>query len=435
MTTFDEITPKLDALFTQHRDVAAYFPIIINRDLNSRVRLIVDEKWEQDPPAKKLLKALAQDMERELGSHAFPPDQAILFDADLVGLTANKSAVALEHHPNVQLIDRLATEGDWSNIAQPTSGAPRIVFYSIKGGVGRSTALAAAAWALAEDGRRVLVMDLDLESPGLSASLLPEDRRPTFGVTDWLVEDLVDNGDAVFDAMTSMSPLSSSGEIIVAPAHGADPGAYIAKLGRVWMPKTETTTRRREIWPQRLHRLLDALEQRHHPDIILIDARAGIDEVASACLADLGATLILLFALDGDQTWGGYEILFEHWRKTNVAVNIRERLQCVGAMLPETGTQEYFEKITEKSWELFCDIYDATPAGQPASDDLWSFSIDDENAPHYPWAIRWHRGFFAVQNLHQHIGQNSIDTDLVNNTFSPLLKGLRAEIDDNGEAL
>nr|VFJ60607.1 MAG: hypothetical protein BECKFW1821B_GA0114236_10583 [Candidatus Kentron sp. FW] len=58
----------------------------------------------------------------------------------------------------------------------------------------------------------------------------------------------------------------------------------------------------REPWSERLRRLLDALEERWRPDVVLIDSRAGIDEVASACLTDLSATMILLFAIDGDQT-------------------------------------------------------------------------------------------------------------------------------------
>jgi cellulose biosynthesis protein BcsQ len=40
-------------------------------------------------------------------------------------------------------------------------------FYSFKGGVGRSMAMANVAWELASRGLRVLVIDFDLEAPGL----------------------------------------------------------------------------------------------------------------------------------------------------------------------------------------------------------------------------------------------------------------------------
>ena len=42
-----------------------------------------------------------------------------------------------------------------------------VTFYSYKGGTGRTMALANVAWILAANGRRVLVADWDLESPGL----------------------------------------------------------------------------------------------------------------------------------------------------------------------------------------------------------------------------------------------------------------------------
>src|SRR5688572_26543290 len=48
-----------------------------------------------------------------------------------------------------------------------------ITFYSYKGGTGRTMALANVAWILASNGHRVLVIDWDLESPGLHKYLHP----------------------------------------------------------------------------------------------------------------------------------------------------------------------------------------------------------------------------------------------------------------------
>jgi len=54
-----------------------------------------------------------------------------------------------------------------------------IVFYSFKGGVGRTTALANVAYCLAQRGRKVVVADWDLHAPGLS--LMPEFQPPGEG--------------------------------------------------------------------------------------------------------------------------------------------------------------------------------------------------------------------------------------------------------------
>jgi MinD-like ATPase involved in chromosome partitioning or flagellar assembly/tetratricopeptide (TPR) repeat protein len=67
-----------------------------------------------------------------------------------------------------------------------------IAFYSFKGGVGRSLVLANVAWILASNDKRVLVVDWDLEAPGLEeyfrACVQPGLVRRTAGVID-LLED------------------------------------------------------------------------------------------------------------------------------------------------------------------------------------------------------------------------------------------------------
>ncbi|MHA6760267.1 FxSxx-COOH system tetratricopeptide repeat protein [Streptacidiphilus sp. PAMC 29251] len=63
-----------------------------------------------------------------------------------------------------------------------------ITFYSFKGGVGRTMALANTAWILASNGFRVLAIDWDLEAPGLHRYFHPllvdPDLRSTDGVVD-----------------------------------------------------------------------------------------------------------------------------------------------------------------------------------------------------------------------------------------------------------
>lgn len=422
MLTFDQILPTVQIVLAPHQALISRIqPVIVNRDLNGRIRLIVSADVERDAEELASCRLIAKELAEQLGVHAFPTEHMILFEDNITAMSADAPKFALEEIEGVTVIDRLATEGRWASIASISTGVPRVVFFSIKGGVGRSTAMAASAWSLAQSGKRVLVLDLDLESPGLSSGLLPAEKRPTYGITDWLVEDLVDNGAAVFEDMVATSELAHDGEIYVVPAHGSDPGNYIAKLGRVWMPKINEDGKQ-EGWSQRLRRLLDQLEQRWQPDIILIDSRSGIDEVASSCVTDLGAGLVLLFAIDGEQTWSGYRILFEYWLKAGVVQDIRERLQLVGAMIPETGAADYFSSLKEHSWDLFSDaLYDEVPPGATI-DELWNFDDSDEGAPHYPWPINWHRGLAALTSLHARL--EKIDPQQVESIYRALINGL-----------
>lgn len=447
MTTFDQILPITTEVLAAHRNTLALLEwLIINRDLNGRVRFIAPQQSREDEALRTAVEAIYQALAERLAPHAYRTDIGILYEATQEQARHGASGYALNGFDQVWVVDRLATEANWARIAPETKGAPRIVFFSIKGGVGRSTALAATAWQLAQAGKRVLVLDLDLESPGLSSALLPSERQPKYGITDWLVEDLLDNGDSVFDSMVATSNLSHDGEIHVVPAHGAEHGEYVAKLGRVWMPKVQAGGTR-EIWSARLGRLLHSLEVHIQPDVVLIDSRSGIDEIASACITDMGANLILLFSLEGEQTWNGYRMLFEQWQRAHVAEEIRERLRIVGAIVPELDRVTYLEGLRESAYGIFADtLYDEIAPADPAAigptassdgkwrvDDLvegWNFDEADEGAPHYPWSVNWHRSFAGLRSLQGRLA--SIDAQEVQAVFGPLIGGVHDAIDSRG---
>lgn len=444
--TFDRILPAVRNWLEAHsRSLNDFLSnendwLLVNRDLNGRVRLILPERIK-DSEQRISWDFLASNLMQSLGKHAYSKNTEILFETNREQALQGATSYLVDGFTNVWVVDRLATEANWARIAPETERMPRIVFFSIKGGVGRSTALAATAWSLAQAGKRVLVLDLDLESPGLSSALLPPERQPMYGITDWLIEDLVDNGDVVFNSMVATSNLSHDGEIHVVPAHGADHGEYIAKLGRVWMPKLQADGTR-EAWSSRLDRLLQSLEERIQPNVVLIDSRSGIDEIASACITELGANLILLFALEGEQTWNGYRMLFEQWLRAGVAQQIRERLQVVGAIVPELNQVEYLAGLREHSYEIFVEtLYDEIapikigevgrrPDGTWQVGGLnegWSFDEADETAPHHPWAVNWHRSFAGLLSLQGRLA--AIDAQEVVSVFGALISGVSNAVD------
>lgn len=375
MTSFDRILPALaQVIAARWDDLEPLLPIFVNRDLNSRVRLFLDATLESTGEGEqwRKLQDLANAIHANLSPHVGEPDQILDFKGSLLDLIKTSTTYPLSDKlgnilSNVYVVDRLAQEATWETISSDISTVSRVVFYSIKGGIGRSTALAACAWALADSGQRVLVLDLDLESPGLSTSMLLASRQPAYGITDWLVEDLVGNGDALLPEMHgSLGTQQRGDELIVVPSHGHEPGEYVSKFGRVWMPGF-TADGQRQTWSERLVRMIQQLEERHQPTIVSIDSRAGIDEVASACVTDLGAKLIYLFALDSLQTWQGYRILFEHWRLHDIATKIRERLRVVGALLPTWDDQDFPQataQLRENAYFSFSQsLYDEELAG------------------------------------------------------------------------
>ena len=367
-------------------------PVYLIRNVYGQVRVCAPEAVKHESPRSEILDRLAARVQDELGPHGAPGEGGVLYAAP--SLLGKVREAALEIHRDVYLIDRLVTGSDWWTVrALHTDPAvQRCTLFSVKGGVGRSTTATVLAWHLAALGQRVLVVDLDLESPGLSSAMLEANASPAFGITDWFVEDLVGQSEYVIGGMTSVPAWASDleGEVRVVPAHGRDPGEYMAKLGRVYLETGET-------WTTRLQRLLSALEASCRPTIVILESRSGLHDIAAATVTDLNAQ-VLLFATDSHSTWTDYEILFRHWQRHDLASSVRERLSIVSALTPELETERYLRGFRERSWDLFRHVYDeVSPAG--GYEDVFSFDLGDDGAPHRPIPVHWSRGLAAGTSL------------------------------------
>jgi cellulose biosynthesis protein BcsQ len=203
---------------------------------------------------------------------------------------------------------------------------------------------------LAKHGKRVLVLDLDLESPGIGQTLLPESKMPDFGIIDWLIEEAVDQADdSLLSEMVGTSPLMSSGigEIRIVPAFGAQEKDYIAKLSRAYMALSNAD------FAQRLSRMLQVLEKQEKPDIVLLDSRAGMHDIAAITITRLNA-YALLFAINTPQTWRAYRLLFQHWQKWHSNLEpFRDNLKIVAGMVPETHRADYLASCRQSAFDLF----------------------------------------------------------------------------------
>ncbi len=372
-------------------------PVYLIRNLFGKVRISAPEKVEDDEACREALRRLAGKLSAALGTRGHPPDKGVLFVSDALLETLRDTAQRIDGFDKVFWEDRLVIGNDWWTVGdpRPEEAPQRWTLYSVKGGVGRSTTAAVLAWHLARKGERVLVVDLDLESPGLSSAMLDPAARPEFGVADWFVEDLVGQGDRVIEDMTATPAWAQDlrGAVAVAPAHGRDPGEYLAKLGRVYMDG------KGDPWTARLERMLAGLEARFEPTVVLIESRSGLHDVAAATVTDIAAE-VLLFATDSESNWTDYDILFGHWRDRSLAEKIRERLWMVSALTPPDDDILYLRRFRERAWRLFSDrLYDDDAEAHGASDGPFSFDLGDDGAPHDALTVYWNRGFAAGASL------------------------------------
>ena len=330
---FDEMRRRVRAAFDGAALPDEVDRIYLVRNMLGKVRISVPETLEHDENCHGALRSLARRLGGVMGAHGYLPndetdDTGVLFVSDRTLKLLDKEVrpipdlPGLPPHRKVYWAERLVTGSDWWTVESADTNrkmAKRWTLFGAKGGLGCTTTAAVLARECARKGERVLVVDLDLESPGLSSAMLDAGARPEFGVTDWFVEDLGGQGDAVAERMAAAPDWAGEleGEVNVAPAHGAEPGEYLAKLGRVYMSS------RGKGWSSRLERMLNRLKDEFSPTLVLIESRNGLHDIAAATVTDIDAD-VLLFAADSHSNWDDYRILFQHWRDKDVAERIRD---------------------------------------------------------------------------------------------------------------
>jgi cellulose biosynthesis protein BcsQ len=397
---FDQAIDKAVELLRRHSSILPQGKIVIIRDLYGRLRVAFE--GNQTKETTNAIAPLLKEWKVELAHYAPSTEKSTVFwrnellDPDAVFNSNDERE--LNSSPLIFLLDRQGSGLDWQRPPEHEFKIPVLAFYGLKGGVGRSTALSALAYSLGEKGKRVLLLDLDLESPGISETLLSANARPDYGIVDWLVEDAVGNADdTLLREMSGSSPISNIGEVRVVPAYGAKTKFYLPKLSRAYLDTQSRTGP--EHFGNRLRRLTTKLIEEYKPDVVLIDSRAGLHDIAAAVITHL-ATVALLFATDSRQTWEGYHLLFTHWQSLPISSlqAIRNKLKIVASMIPEENGAGYFENLIERSWNTFLDtIYDEiTPHienGLAANGDTFSFDKNDDSGPHYPIRIFRHRAY------------------------------------------
>jgi hypothetical protein len=272
------------------------------------------------------------------------------------------------------------------------AGPPVVLFYSFKGGVGRTTALASFAIQRARAGDRVAVLDLDLDAPGVGG-LLAADERGTvsrWGVVDYLLERPLGDVDLRDYYHACRRPeVTGAGEILVFPAGHLDPeGDYLRKLARL---DFDSPT------PGKMHpfaRLLSQVRQELDVRWICVDARAGLSEPAGLLLSGL-AHLHVLLGTSSEQSWRGLAAVLERIGGSR-ARDGRPQLDClvVQAMVPqEAGSAKLAtERFTERARDELRERYYAPDpeADGETADDLWYVrDAEASDAPSTPIVISY----------------------------------------------
>jgi hypothetical protein len=370
--------------------------VIVIRDLLGRSSVVVDLP-DSDQRVHDLRARLQASCGRFVGQKPVLLVRS-LFAPDQIVNSPDRHVIPsfIADSGRVSVIERGTVGADWLRPAQEPAGT-RVALYGFKGGVGRSTATFMLARHLARQDKSVLVVDLDLESPGVSSLLHPDLQFADHGIVDYLVESAVGN-EADLDLVTrsdSIGELYGNGEVWLASAGGRprEGYSYVDKLNRAYLDLPPTSEGEVVTFGQRLADAIAACEAQvarrsRPPEVVLLDSRAGIHDVAAVAITQL-STLALLFATDNPQTWQGYRALFDQWRTSLDAETrdrIRNRIKMVAAMVPSNRAEVFLRSFVDSAQECFAaTLYD----DEEGNVDLntFNFAPGDQSAPHYPVSI------------------------------------------------
>ncbi len=244
----------------------------------------------------------------------------------------------------------------------PTMSAPRfpsdldedlekpivVTFYSLRGGVGRSTALAYTARILAERGRKVVCLDMDLEAPGLAALFGKEnDVSNGHGIVSLLLQ--LDQEEEP-DLPSQLIPVTGDDNLFLIPA--GIPDANYTRMLRFINPEAWY---REDKNPLRL--LLDAVRHKlpFKPDVILLDARTGITELSGPLLFDLADMAVVTF-FPHPQAKRGTGLLVRgllaaHTFRSDHQRTFTPELRFLVSPVPSAGLPEIVQRYQHRSLE------------------------------------------------------------------------------------
>ena len=201
-----------------------------------------------------------------------------------------------------------------------------ITFYSYKGGTGRTMALANMAWILASNKLRVLMIDWDLEAPGLHRYFHPFLKDKTLGSTKGMIDFVFDYQRMVLGLPESTSTLrfpdswyderidvfpyiteldcqqADFGELHLLPAgqQGAEYGVRVNTFN--WRQLYENLGGFQFFEAMKRQLVSDEY------DYVLIDSRTGVSDTSGICTVQMPDSLVVCFTLNSQSIEGAGEV-------------------------------------------------------------------------------------------------------------------------------
>lgn len=208
-------------------------------------------------------------------------------------------------------------------------------FYSYKGGVGRTLALVNIANRLAEFGKKVCILDFDLEAPGLQSKYAKELQQPIRkGLVDYIYSYAVENVQPrqISDYMVDIHLSNAINTIHLCAAGDVDSSDYWKKLARInwWNLFYAENSYGIDFFLN----LKKQIEEELTPDFLLIDSRTGITEMSAITMSLLADDVVFLAANNEENIKGCCKVLNSLSAPENNLLGIKRTYHFVLTRIP-----------------------------------------------------------------------------------------------------
>ncbi|NMR34349.1 AAA family ATPase [Chryseobacterium aquaticum] len=321
-----------------------------------------------------------------------------------------KTSQLIEGTYNVYFSERHIENTNWFINEKYNLNTPVTSFYSFKGGVGRTTATVLSALLLARQGKKVMIVDFDLEAPGLASIFAnrsdnAEELLSVNGFVDFLIDyefhkrdfAKINLDDYYFRINEQALVGSNGGELLIIPAittSSENSSNYISKLSKANIRFGFGNNYAPDIF-------LQAMEDKLKPDHILIDTRTGINDVGGLVFNRYAQNIFLLF-YGNQQNMFGLESILPELKKLN-RKGIKFYLVNSPVPVDDKLKEEEIGFFVEKSYEIFINhFYDKNTFP----------SQNDETADHYPINIPYNQNAILLNS-------NKKLSSLIDSTVNP----------------
>ena len=245
-----------------------------------------------------------------------------------------------------------------------------VTFYSYKGGVGRSLAVANVAAQLAQEGHKVLVIDWDLEAPGLEEYF--DDFRINADGRGLLF--LLTNRNNFEDHVWRLTSIKDDSTLDFLPS-GRDEQDYY--------PTLESFSQA-EFFAQGGGDYLEELraEWNRRYDYVLIDSRTGLSDSGGVCTIQLPDIVVGMFTATRQSFRGVRDVLeLARISRQNIAYTRPQfsviPVACRLNVSDESDVDRWMDEFAE-AMEGLTD--DWRPANMPTKDVLWKLRVEHSSA-------------------------------------------------------